>query len=488
MNYSFFELEELLSTGERKELFQFAQVPILKASKKSLEMLELLTRVPAKMDTSEKKILWLRRKLFFKDKDDRNFRRTCRQAEQLYYDFVAFQNSRTGPGRLFSIIESLMDKPLDKQLESKLADLEETLPKDDHPHTSNFLRHYLKSDFKNQYLSKRRKQKDYEFDETLKHLDQFYLIEKLKYGIYYLQVARVLPQEIPGNLAKELQQLCDKHQDLIQETSILKLYYKAYQGFYTKVFDKKEELLQLLQDYPDALSRDVKSDLSHLMANYLIGRIVQLNQALPDLRRSYEDFYQFNQYLLKEGLLKEQDYIPQRRFRNIIGSALNVGTSEGIIWAEDFLDSQLAHVHPEEQEKLESFCRAAIHFYKKEYEECLKLKDTRTFSDRLYYCDIKTLYLRTLYELDDADLVEKITNVIRTIEQDDQLKVGHKQMYNHFFTFLKLLYKLREMIGSRSEKLEQLEQLEFNIIQEHPVAQKKWLLEKTQDLRGKRYW
>lgn len=481
MKPSFFELEGFLSAGERKELFQFAQVPFLKASKKSLEMLELLTRVPTKMDTSEKKILWLRRKLFPTDKDDRNFRRTCRQVKQLYYGFVAFQGSKTGPASLFPVIESLMGKPLDKQLATKLKELEKALPNDDHEHSSNFLRYYLKEDLKNQFLSKRRRQKEYQFDKTLRYLDLFYFIEKLKYGISYLQVGKVQQQELPQALEEEIDLLAQCHEDLINDTPILQIYFRMYQTFLEGAVKEEDLLLKLLNKYPEVLKKHIRSDFYNLIGNYLIARITQVNQPLSALRKNYQNYFRYNQSLVQAGLLKERDYIPARRFQNVFGSALNAGRPQDIQWAELFLAQQHQFLNPDDQERVKTFCQAALYFYQRRYQDCLKELLQLPYFDRFMYCDIKTLEMRTCYEYSGSgiDFSTAIPNIVRTIRNDADFQDRHKNAYINFFHFFKQLFQAKYNPNTTRS---QLLQLQSTLLAAHPVAQKKWLLEKLEVL------
>ncbi len=146
------------------------------------------------------------------------------------------------------------------------------------------------------------------------------------------------------------------------------------------------------------------------------------------------------------------------------------------------MKEQLVSVHPDHRDDLENFCKCAICFYKKEYKKALGfLKRVRYGVDRFYYCDCKSLELRICYEYPpyDIDYIQVINSTVRAIRNDEKFADNHKKGYLHFFSFLRQLFTLKY---DPTVKKGEIAVLKAKILKTHPIAQKKWLLEKIHEL------
>lgn len=481
----FFEIEQALSDEEREYLALFAQFPFLKTGKKAAELLVLLNEVAQSKENVKDRILWLQRKLYPDDESGRNFRRAARQAEEIFMKFLPYQQlEKNESTRLLLSLDALLNKPLEKQFKSKLRELEAVLGNQKGRNAEYFLYCYLKEDVHRKLLAKRRKIEEYQFGTALEQLNRYYLLEKLKYAIFYLQLSKISQEKLPTHLAKEIDFLSAHHIALINKTPVLSIYLKMYRLFLEEEKgEAAESVLNLLEQHSKNIPEEELRDLYALVAGLLIDKINNACLPLEELKEAYKEYFRLNQLLDKQGLLKEGEYIPQERFKNVVASALNTGEPQDITWAEEFLNKKHKLVHPENEDAIKDFCQGAISFYKREYEDCLAALRNVPNANRFYYCDIKSLELRTHYEQSKVffDYDYQVNNIMRVIKNDKKMSEHHREAYLNFFDFSRQLFRLRE--SGKPDKTE-LTRLKTEI-EGSRVAQKKWLLEKIQEMKNK---
>lgn len=481
---SFFEVEPTLHEEEIKELAQFARSPRLRTGKKAIQLLELLPKVPKSRRNTEQKINWLIGKLYPKDADDRRFRRAAKQAEEVFWNFLAYRKlEEQNDTRYLLILEELLERQLPKQFKLIADKLSRILEHSSGDNALRWHRAYCKEDLMRKQQMRNRQVEAYELNRALEQLDHYYLLEKLKYAIHYLQLGNVRRDtQLPEALREKLEFLHTQHQAIIAANPVL----SAFSATYSLFLEGETEVsvpavLRQLEQNKNLVPKEELHELYNLLANFLIHKINTSKLPYNELKATYQDYFRLNLILLREGLLLEGEHIPYKRFQNVVASALNTGQADDIKWAESFLDNNLHLVLPEDREPLEHFCRGAICFYNGAYEQCLQLLRKVPFNNRFYYCDIKSLEIRVQYEQPQAhtDYFAEINNAVRVLRKDRSVSIAHQKAYLNFFSCLKQLMQLREL--DRPDK-EKLAQLKCTVEETKHLAQKKWLLEKVFEL------
>lgn len=484
----FFELLAALSPEEAAALGHFAQAIGRKASKKAIQLLELIPEALKRGQKTEKQANWLRRKLYPNDDTGRYFQRALKEAEGILWEYLAFRELQKQPvARQLLLLESLPLPKFEEAFQSQLDNLKGLLDSSPGRGSGHALDSYKYELYHEQLITRQKnKSRKHNYYPTLAHLDRFYLIEKLKYATALKLWSNIYQAEPPASLIKQVKGLAGHFQGQIAEDPVLQIYLAAYQLYYEPADSQKAiRLLSMLKKHSGLLAKEEANNLYNLASNYNIHKINAKHLSPPELKRAHQEIFQLFKFQAEEDMLREGGHIPYSRFQNVLAAALNAGGEAGLEWAERFLAENISLVPPGGQRAaLEKFSQGAIHFYRGEYEKCFKsLEDFPYTKHFFYYCDVNSLRLRAQFESARyfVDYWEEIQKIKKRIKADEALSAGHRQGYLHFFELLGQLFKACER--GKPER-EELAQLKARVEKTHPVAQKKWLLEKAEELGG----
>lgn len=484
----FFELLGALSPEEAAALGHFARTSIHKCSKKAIQLLELATEALKESKKTEKQANWLRRKLYPNDDTGRYFLRVLKEVEDILRGYLAFRELQRQPvARQLLLLESLPLPKFEGEFQSQLDKLRGLLEDSPIRNSGHALDSYKYELFHERSITQKKdKGRKHNYYATLAHLGRFYLIEKLKYATALKLWSNIYQEEPPASLNEQVEYLAGLYQEQIAEDPVLQIYQAAYQLYYDTADSQKAiRLLSMLKKHSGILAKEEAHSLYNLASNYNIHKINAKHLSPSELKQAYQENFQLLKFQAEEDMLREGEYIPYSRFQNVIAAALNTGDEAGLEWAEGFLSEYISQTPPGEQRTaLGKFCRGAAYFYKGAYEQCFKCLEDFPYTKRFfYYCDVNSLRLRAQFESAQyfVDYWEEIQKIKKRIKADEALSAGHRQGYLNFFELLKLLFKACEQ--GKPEK-EELAQLKARMEKTHPVAQKRWLLEKIQELEG----
>ncbi|MCB0583408.1 MAG: hypothetical protein KDD10_29285 [Phaeodactylibacter sp.] len=484
----FFELLGALSPEEAAALGHFARAANRKASKKTIQLLELIPEALKASKKTEKRANWLRRKLYPNDETGRYFQRVLKEAEGILWEYLAFRKLQKQPAaRQMLLLESLPLPKFEAEFQSQLDGLKGLLGDSPARGAGHALDSY-KYELYHEQLITRQKDKSgkHNYYATLAHLDRFYLIEKLKYATALKLWSNIYQEEPPASLIGQVKYLSRHFQGQVAEDPVLQIYLATFQLYYETADSQKAiRLLSMLKKHSGLLDKEEANNLYNLASNYNIHKINAKHLSPPELKKAYQENFQLLKFQAEEGMLREGEYIPYSRFQNVLAAALNAGGEAGLEWVERFLAENITLTPPGgRRAALEKFSQGAIHFYKGEYEKCFKsLEDFPYNKHFFYYCDVNSLRLRSQFESARyfVDYWEEIQKIKKRIKTDEALSAGHRQGYLHFFELLGQLFRACER--GKPER-EELAQLKARVEKTHPVAQKKWLLEKVEELES----
>lgn len=482
----FFDMLATLSPEEAGKLGHFARASSVKSSKKAIVLIELAGEAPKEARKPGKLANWLRRKLYPNDDTGRYFQRTLKEAEEILRNFIAFRELQgQAAARQLLLLEALPLPDFEEEFKLQLDKLKKLL--DSSPMRSS--RHAFgsyKYELMHEKLITRQKVrgKTHNYYATLKHLDRFYLIEKLKYATALKLWSNIYREEPPAFLARQIEFLLVQSQENIEADPVLKIYLTTYNLYHNEAGGEEvTALLSMLKKHAALFGEEELNSLYNLAANYYINKINSKPLTPSALRQAYQENFKLFRFQSEQDMLREGAYIPSGRFQNVIAAALSTGDTENLDWAENFLKEKISMLQPGNYlPALEKFNQAAIHFYRGEFEQCFEsLEDFPYTKQFFYYCDVNSLRLRAQFESSRyfVDYWDEIQKIKKRIKSDEALSVTHRQGYLNFFELLKQLFKSCER--GKPEK-EELSKLKAKVEKTHPVAQKKWLLEKIQEL------
>ncbi len=222
----------------------------------------------------------------------------------------------------------------------------------------------------------------------------------------------------------------------------------------------------------DILSNNVKTQLYRIINNYCARKI---NQGKSEyLREAFMNY----QTMLKYNVLTEHKYIPINTFKNCVSLGCRLKEFE---WVASFIEKNKNRLDPEFRDSAYHFNQGQLCFYKEEYKEAVSHFIRVDAIHLNYNTDARVLLMKSHYEL-DSDYSERSEQIFRSfmkyIRQSKMHKAQHKKLYINFTKTLIGLYRIKHRFGNRS-----IDVIRERIDKYEAIADKKWLLEKIEELK-----
>jgi len=361
----------------------------------------------------------------------------------------------------------LLQKDLQKQTEQSLERRKKISSKNDNRSSAYHLSLFSISQHTNKFYEKYDGRFPVsELNKSLHHLEQYYLIEKLK-----IICAILSNRENAKNL-------------VFSESSlqfILQLKIDDKEENISPIIYKTAALILLNQDadknfvaYNELLNKHHKifavaevTDLYIIGINFCVKKINSGDLSyLPKLLTLYK-------FSIENGLILVNGYVSPWSYKNTISAALRLKEYDYVkLFIEKFSDK----LPEEEKENAERFNKARLHFYKEEYFKVLRLLQEVEYTDVFYSLDAKTLLLKTYYELDELEVMYSLMSSFRQLlNRKKIISEKHRRNYKNFIKYVRKLNKIQYL------KKDQLKALSKEIKEAQNIADKNWLIEKVEE-------
>lgn len=485
----FFEMLKLLKYEDLDKLREFSLAPYLDCNENCIKIFEIVSKNAKKGETKYQEIIWLRREVMG-IKTLRYFNGPFKQAIDVLQQFLVQEQLKKEPNQArILLLNALTAYSLDDEVGNQLTRLKTDLVKEKVKSVDFYSQSYSYEDLKRKYLAMRYAKKhkaEHNFEEALTALTQFHLLAKLKYTVFLLHWNSVTNKKTAPHLIKEIMFLVQLHENLIEDIPPLKIYTTLFLLW----IDEGEEkdiptLLDYLKKHEAHLAKEEVQEIYILIEQMLIKKVNTKPLNLFEINKVYADLFIVYQYLGSNDFLKEGQFIPQARFKNIISVVIQVKTTKPTYWVLQFLDNEIDKINPIHQYEVKRFGQAIIEFYTGKYKASLnKLGNYTSKIDNYYYLDAWSLKLRCYFELNMyVECRDKIKYLKKVIEKNQRLSLlsdNKKLEYQNFLSFLKELIDLCEPLSPINKS--KLKGLKLTIEKTVPVASKKWFLEKIDEL------
>lgn len=342
--------------------------------------------------------------------------------------------------------------------------------------------YYLeKFNVEKEYLSLSRKSKDKYLRETdqdvvIENLMIFFMInfinqcsQKINRGKIISDRERVSPYH---DLIDQILEGCGKHLLDIPNIRIVYYIYKLLKDEDERFFRELKKMVAIgTQGFPQPLIHDVISAASNFA--YL--------KVLSGDRRYLIEQHELIVHSVKSGFYtKSLGYLPFVTYLNAVITGLEAGkTAEAKAFAERY-----------HSDLTEDCKRSALHFsnglifYKmKDYGRSLSELSLVATEDYSFKQQIKSLYLKIYYDLNDVDSFYYHADSYKHFIAEN--KMIHKIVRNQLSHYLKYTKKLFALKNSEVEKREfELSRLENDIKVNPSLINREWLLEKAKEISG----
>lgn len=310
--------------------------------------------------------------------------------------------------------------------------------------------------------------------KTINHLDNYFILSKLRLSIALKSREQVLNEKHNIRL---LEAILDIPESSLQTTEnlLIVLYLQAYKLTFKSTsvdFSKFEE--QLFSQISNFEHTDQQT-LFFAGLNYTIQRS---NKAYINAAKKTFEWYQFGD---EQGLLISKNTIPESHFANAIIAGCKQGNYQ---WVEEFMIRYLPYLNIVNKETEIDYYYGLVYFLKEEWDKALDLLMQSTHK-QLYPPRTRAILCRILlvkYLLDDTyfELMMAQLNAFEVyIRRDKYFSEGR---LNGHLNFILLTRKLaRKVLGP--EKNSTIKKWFIAIIENtHPIIAKQWLIQKIEQL------
>ena len=304
-------------------------------------------------------------------------------------------------------------------------------------------------------------------EEAVNHLDNFYLLMKLRYYCVVLNNKSVISVEYNMRLFDQILDYLKGHS--FEDIPAIHLYYRLLLLLKEEKDEYYVELTELLGKYKEALSVKEIRQIYTAIFNYL-------NKKLKSGQGKYlKDIYDLYRLMFERNILIEKGFINNHiNFRNALIAGLRLGKLE---WAEGFIEKYSPLLAPLNRENWVNYSLAELYFHKKQYKETLNYLLSFEFEDAFNYAEHKTLLSQTYYELEEDEALFALTHAFRIyLSRDTNIAEHFQKTYHNFIRILNKLAKTRfDPNRNVSEIRQELQELKY-------IANQEWLLKKIDEL------
>ncbi len=295
------------------------------------------------------------------------------------------------------------------------------------------------------------------------YLECFYLIQKLKYYVAWLQFSGIRATE---KIVRLLPGFWENMDDERYAAFPLLAIYRRIAACFT-LPDDVQHFYGLLNDLDIHSKNLTKEDLQecyHIAQNYCALKISQ------GRLEYYREVFQIFQKMIHEGILLENEHLSEGMFKNIITASLGVGEFQ---WAEQFIETYAIYLPSAARENARSFNLAYLYFHQKKFDNVVRLLQDIEYSDIAYALGAKQMLLRTYYETNEVMAMDSLIDSFRIfIRRSTMMTKNLKREYNNFLSFLRIIATLNQQDKSGTDGIKK------KIAEAQYLNSKKWLLEK----------
>ena len=474
LNTRLYKILSQLSAPKLNRFWKFISSPYFNKNGKITQLIDILINVIKKEKAvPEKKELWTILS-FEGEYNDVKFRKLCNDCVERFENYLIIEelnknNLLRSNLLLNSIKKAEINELIEKHIAKSRVNFDRILDRSSDYFIQKF--HYqstlrdLKSNYEkvediNRYV------KNNTYQSILIDLEVFYVIEKLKYAIEILTLSKNYKIEINIQIESTLQFI--RKRDFLRITPV-KIYFLIYTILSdTTQTDLYYDLKQLAINNIYSFPLDEQSGIFDALFSFCIR---QINSGDSSYLLEY---LELNEWGISERIILKNGFLSETSFRNFVGTGLRVGQFDRV---ENYINSNIYLLEESRQENALNFNLARVAYYRKNFEDVLTYLNKVNYDDIWYNINSKNYLLVVYYEMDELDVLES------TLESFAVFLRREKSINENFRSFhINFTKYLRALVKNGYSGKEKLTSLKNEISEQKNVGNKKWLLEKIDEL------
>ena len=400
--------------------------------------------------------------------DDIRFRKYISDLLKLVEGFLALQIYEENPlNRASNLIEAVGRKGMEKLYASTMRTARRI--SENQPYRGADYYYFQYEIERNYYnlirLDERRTEQTNE-DKIIRHLDYFYLSEKLRLFCSILSRSHVVKSEDSNLFFREVIEYMKKLK--VDDIPAVSIYYHVY---LTQTDEENaehyEKLKNLLKENYHLFSSEQAYEMYTFAMNYCIRGLNKTGKKF-----FIEELFYFYKELLSNKLMIRGGELSPWRFNNIVTTALRLKEYE---WTSQFIDKYQNYLPVKLRGNAVSHSLAQLFFYQKRFDDVVAELRNVEFEDLNYHLNSRAMLIATYYETEEIEpLYSMFGSFTAYLKRNKMITAGRKENFLNLIKFTKKLDKLRRRDKEALRKLKET-------VTNSRVSSKKWLLEKIDE-------
>lgn len=464
----FIDLYQNFSLKDRKQFVLYVHSPFFNQNKNLQTLIgQLEQHLKAKKQLDKREIYHL---CFAPDPyNELKYNNLISDLLYLLYDFLA--QSRYNQDKVLQkqlLIRSLLDQewlePCVMQLE-RFAQLQETQSWQDSTH---WYAATQLQDLQDQHLmSQEKRAYTPHLQARSNALDRYYHLEKIKIACDMASRSTAVKADYQCLFIDDIIQWYESQPEELERFPAFQVYWAAY-----KMFRYKDDhaYLQLKNLLTSQLKVIPQQELRLLYTYVLNFAVLRINTGET---RYYQEILYLYKLLLQESIIFKNGTLTQWTFTNIITAGIRTQDYE---WTERFIEEYQHYLAADLRQNVYTYNLVNLYFEKQDYAAALRMLHNVEFTDAFYHLSAKLIQLKSYFLLAEHEaLLALIQATRRFLQRNRQLSDYQKKSSLNFLHVLQRISQLRHAkVGIRNTMLHK-KQLEHDLINLQPLANKQWL-------------
>ncbi len=272
--------------------------------------------------------------------------------------------------------------------------------------------------------------------------------------------------------ANEIEMYLDKEFLKYKDVTYIRFYYNAFKLAKTKEEKYFFALRTIADSDYEKLTILEKRGIFTLLTNYcyyMIGR--------GDLKFRKEHFLIHKENIESGNYKGDMPYLSHILYLNVIVTGIEAGE---LSWVEQFIEQYKDELDEINRENTYNFSHALLNYHHKNYDKALLQASKVKTDDHSYKHQLKSLYLKIYFEMNDAEpFYSHIDSYKHFLQNDKNISEQMKLSLLNYVNFSKRLF---DITGSGNDKDFEINRLKREIDESRAALNKTWLLQKIEEI------
>ncbi|MBK8922798.1 MAG: hypothetical protein IPM81_15035 [Saprospirales bacterium] len=357
------------------------------------------------------------------------------QLQQLAEEFLAVEFFRTNDlEEALALLQVWRPGDLPRHFKHTLEKAVQALEKDPWRNAAYYLNAFRLSDIRYRSADQNQHQFIQPLQQASDALDDFYLVEKLRYTWSMANLEYMLNLQYDWQLGAWILEYFARENRPLNPTAEI---YLAGIRMVRAPDDTRHffQLKDLLEIHEARFDEPERKYLYTGLLNYCTRRINQQNDA-----QFSTEYLEINKRLLAAGLLFENGQLAPWRFLNLVNTGLRSGQAG---WVQDFIRDYRGRLPADYADDVSLTAQAQLFYHRKDYARAQVLLNQANPKDVLLAVTIRNLLTRIYYERGETELLLSFLEAYRIyLLRQELLSPQMKKQARRFVDFTRKLAKI----------------------------------------------